>query len=138
MIALKSFYPYQIFLILTILFVISNKMKPSLEAFFLTWQATMVFFALNIRKAIYVDGTFIKFSSRRNLLTKDSCERLSLLALAVLSSESEENWKYILEKVKIHFECNNSSVVIISDRKGLVKSIESVFPLASAVHCALD
>lgn len=96
------------------------------------------------RPLIFLDGGFIKESHGGQILaatTLDANGQLFPLAMAVVRSESEGSWSFLLNNLRNQLEVSDTlnfaeGLTIMSDRaKGLINAVEEVFPEAAHGYC---
>lgn len=86
---------------------------------------------------LQLDGAFIKSKASGTVLTacfKQPNNHIQVLGVAVVSTESEDNWSWFLLFIKKHLPTLPS--FIISDRgPGLLAAIRSVYPEVNQFYC---
>lgn len=91
---------------------------------------------------IQVDGTFLKTNFKHQLLAAvgiDSFGKIYPIAIAIVSIENISNWNFFminLRKSFDNFDIDFNKLIFVSDReKGLLNSIDAIFPETENFYC---
>ncbi|KAK4254492.1 hypothetical protein QN277_009870 [Acacia crassicarpa] len=108
---------------------------------YVCFNASKVGWKLGCRPFIGLDGTFLKGRARGILLTAvglDANDSMYPIAFGLTEKETNVNWTWFLESLKVSLELDEGGkVTIMSDmQKGLTQAVTSVLPLAEHRLCA--